>query len=144
MGLFKWSGRNGHLWHFALPKKFSKQKTQGWTNNPSTLRPSVTVDVVKPRTLRLVDLQWVSKRYKGIPSLDVSSRRPGLIVYTYCSFEKDTNSGHYRQTGLPGLYKHGASGWKGKGTQRIGTARGTLQTLHNTLTWPWPKAVESL
>jgi hypothetical protein len=45
LGWPKMFGRNVQLWHFA-PKKCSKRNVQGWTNNPSTLRPNVTVDAV--------------------------------------------------------------------------------------------------
>ncbi len=56
------------------PKKCSKQKIQGWTNNPSTMRSNVTVDVVKPRMLHWGGGFVGVETYKDIPSMDDSSR----------------------------------------------------------------------
>jgi hypothetical protein len=48
---------------FSL-KSVEKKEIQGWANNPSTIRPNVTVDVVKRhKTLCWVDVLWVSKHY---------------------------------------------------------------------------------
>jgi hypothetical protein len=44
-------------------KSVLKKHASGWTHNPCTLRPNVTVDVLKHRTLLWVDNLWVARRY---------------------------------------------------------------------------------